>query len=169
MMIRKEEKKDIQDIRSLTDLVFGGPVEGTIIDAIRENCPYALSLVAVKEAQIVGHIFFSPVAISGLDGIEAMGLGPMAVLPEYQRKGIGKALIEKGIRELPKAGCAVVVVLGHAEYYSKLGFAPASRYGLKSQWEGIPDDAFMVRFLNKEKMDGIGGIVRYRQEFEAAV
>jgi putative acetyltransferase len=112
---------------------------------------------------------FSPVAINGMKGIEAMGLGPIAVLPEYQRKGIGNALIEKGIRELEKAGCAVVVVLGHAEYYPKFGLAPASRYGLKCQWEGIPDDVFMVRFLDRERIDKTNGIVRYRNEFDTAV
>jgi len=169
MMIRKETNTDIQDIRRLNDLVFAGPAEGTIVDAMRDRCPDALSLVAVEGTQIIGHIFFSPVAINGMNGIEAMGLGPMAVLPEYQRKGIGKALITKGIQKLEKAGCAVVVVLGHAGYYPKFGFAPASRYGLKSQWEGIPDDVFMVRFLNREKIGMIGGIVRYRKEFEAAV
>jgi putative acetyltransferase len=169
MMIQKETSADVQEICRLNDVVFGGPVEGTIVDAIRDRCSDALSLVAVEEAQIVGHIFFSPVAILGMNGIEAMGLGPMAVLPEYQRQGIGKALIKKGIQELEKAGCAVVVVLGHADYYPKFGFAPASQYGLKSQWEGIPDDVFMARFLNNEKMGRIGGIVRYRKEFEAAV
>lgn len=169
MMIRNETKTDIQEIRRLNNLVFTGSVEGTIVDAIRDRCPDALSLVAVEGAQIIGHIFFSPVAINGMKVIEAMGLGPMAVLPEYQRKGIGKALITKGIQELGKAWCTVVVVLGHAEYYPKFGFAPASRYGLKSQWEEIPDDVFMVIILNIEKIGMIGGIVRYRTEFEAAV
>lgn len=167
-MIRKETSKDIQDIRRLNDLVFADPAEGAIVDAIRDRCPDALSLVAVEGAQIIGHIFFSPVAINGMNGIEAMGLGPMAVLPEYQRKGIGKALITKGIQELEKAGCAVVVVLGHPEYYPKFGFVPGSRYSLKSQWEGIPDNVFMARFLNSEKIGKIGGIVRYRKEFGEA-
>jgi len=169
MIIRKEATKDIQEIRRLNDLVFAGPLEGTIVDAIRGRCTDPLSLVAVDGDQIIGHIFFSPVAINGMKGIEAMGLGPMAVLPEYQRKGIGKALITKGIRELEKAGCVVVVVLGHADYYPRVGFAPASRYGLKCQWEEILDDVFMVRFLNRDRIGKTSGIVRYRKEFDAAV
>src|SRR4030042_1769787 len=169
MMIRKEASTDIQDIRRLNDLVFAGLVEGIIVDSIRDRCREALSLVAVHRDQIVGHIFFSPVAISGMNGIEAMGLGPMAVFPEYQRKGIGKALITRGIQELQKVGCAMVVVLGHAEYYPKFGFIPASRYNLKCQWEGIPDNVFMVKFLKSEKKGRLTGIVRYRKEFEAAV
>jgi putative acetyltransferase len=169
MIIRKELAKDIQEVRKLNDLAFGGPVEGAIVDAIRANCTDALSLVAVEGNRIIGHIFFSAVTINGIKDTGAMGLGPMAVLPEYQRKGIGKALVTRGIEELEKAGCTMVVVLGHAVYYPKFGFAPASRYGLKCQWEGVPDESFMVRFLNPEKHLTTGGLVRFRSEFDSAV
>jgi putative acetyltransferase len=128
-----------------------------------------LSLVAVEGDRIIGHIFFSPVDISGMQGGEAMALGPMAVLPEYQRIGVGKALVTRGIQELEKVGCAVVVVLGHADYYPNFGFAPASRYDLKCPWEGVPDEVFMVRFLNSAKIASTRGIVRYRHEFDAAI
>jgi putative acetyltransferase len=149
--------------------VFAGPVEGTVVDALRESCPDALSLVAVEGDRILGHIFFSPVEIGGLSGVEAMGLGPMAVLPDFQRKGIGAALVAAGLRELEKSGCAVVVVLGHAGYYPRFGFVPASRFRLKSQWPGIPDDVFMARFLRNEKAGLVNGTVRYRKEFDAEV
>ncbi len=169
ILIRKEIPTDIPDIRRLNDLAFHGPVEGSIVDALRERCPDVLSLVAVQGGRIVGHLFFSPVEINGITGTEAMGLGPMAVLPKFQRKGIGKALINEGIRMLEQSGCAVVVVLGHTEYYPQFGFVPASQYGLKSQWEGIPADVFMVRFLKKEKIGLVSGIVRYQREFGPAV
>ncbi len=168
MLIRAEIPADIPDIRRLNDLAFHGPVERSIVDALRERCPDVLSLVAVEGNRIVGHLFFSPVEINGMTGTEAMGLGPMAVLPKFQRKGIGKALINEGIRKLQQSGCAVVVVLGHTEYYPQFGFVPASQYGLKSQWDGIPADVFMVRFLNKEKIGLVSGIVRYQREFDAA-
>ncbi len=168
ILIRKEIPTDIPDIRRLNDLAFHGPVEGSIVDALRERCPDVLSLVAVQGGRIVGHLFFSPVEINGITGTEAMGLGPMAVLPKFQRKGIGKALINEGIRMLEQSGCAVVVVLGHTEYYPQFGFVPASQYGLKSQWEGIPADVFMVRFLKKEKIGLVSGIVRYQREFGTA-
>lgn len=168
-MIRKETIRDIQDIRKLNDLVFSGPVEGTIVEAIRKRSPEALSLVAVVDYKIVGHIFFSPVEIDGLNGIQAMGLGPMAVLPEYQRQGIGTALIIQSIKQLQELGCAVVVVLGHAEYYQKFGFSPVSRHGLKCQWDGVPDDAFMVRFLRKDYEGIASGTIRYMKEFDEAI
>ena len=168
-MIRKETAKDIQDIRKLNDLVFSGPAEGTIVDAIRERSPESLSLVAVLNEKIVGHIFFSPVEITGLKSIQAMGLGPMAVLPEYQKQGIGTALIKQGIIQLQELGCIVVVVLGHVEYYPKFGFSAASRHNLKCQWDGVPDSAFMVRFL-KQEFDGVlSGTVKYMSEFNDAV
>jgi putative acetyltransferase len=168
LLIRTEIPEDIPEIRRLNDLAFHGPVEGSIVDALRERCPDVLSLVAVEGGRIVGHLFFSPVTINGMTGNEAMGLGPMAVLPKFQRKGIGKALINEGIRKLEQSGCAVVVVLGHTEYYPQFGFVPASHYGLKSQWEGIPADVFMVRFLKKEKIGLVSGIVRYQPEFDTA-
>ena len=168
-MIRTESSKDIGDIRRLNGLVFSGPVEGSIVDAIRNRCPEALSLVAVEDDRIIGHIFFSPVSIDGVNGISTMGLGPMAVLPEYQRKGIGTALITRGVKELEKSGCAMIVVLGHEDYYPKFGFVSASQHDLKCQWEGIPDDAFMVKFLKKDKKGIISGTVRYMKEFDSTV
>jgi len=169
MLIRRESIPDIKGIRALNDLVFQGPAEGTIVDAIRDSCADALSLVAVEGDQIIGHIFFSPVMMDGMKGTEAMGLGPMAVRPEYQRKGIGKALITQGLNELKASGCAVVVVLGHAEYYPKFGFSPAIRYGLKCQWTGVPEDAFMVMFLKKDAEGVVRGTVRYMSEFNEAL
>ena len=98
-----------------------------------------------------------------------MGLGPMAVLPEYQKQGIGTTLITEGISQLQQLGCAIVVVLGHAEYYPKFGFSPASGHGLKCQWDGVPDSAFMVRFLRKDFDGVVRGVVKYMKEFNEAV
>ncbi len=168
-MIRKETAKDFRDIRELHDRVFSGPTEGSIVDGIRKGNPDALSLVAVVNDRIVGHIFFSPVAIGGLDAIPAMGLGPMAVLPEHQKQGIGAALVTRGIQLLQESGCAMVFVLGHAGYYPRFGFSPASRHGFTCQWDGAPDDAFMVKFLRKEYDGVVGGTVEYLPEFNEAV
>jgi putative acetyltransferase len=169
VIIRSERQADMAAIRHLNELVFGGPVEGSIVETLRAACPGVVSLVAVEEGRVVGHIFFSPVEVAGLAGIEAMGLGPMAVAPDRQRQGVGSALIARSLEELGRRGCALVVVLGHAEYYPKFGFVPASGYGLRSQWDGVPDDVFMARILKADRARSASGVVRYRKEFDIAV
>jgi putative acetyltransferase len=89
----------------------------------------------------------------------------MAVLPEYQKQGIGSELVRAGRSKLKKKRCPFVLVLGHAEYYPRFGFEPASRYGIRSQWE-VPDEAFMILVLSEAEMKGISGVAKYRQEFD---
>ncbi|MBW1841528.1 MAG: N-acetyltransferase, partial [Deltaproteobacteria bacterium] len=86
----------------------------------------------------------------------------------YQRQGIGSDLVKSGIAELSNRRYLFVIVLGHADYYPRFGFEPASRYGIRSEWE-VPDDAFMIKILNKQDMQGISGIIKYRAEFSAAL
>ncbi len=170
MKIRLERDEDYKGIKSLNDLAFQGPVEGEIVDKIRYSCDDIISLVAVDENRLIGHIFFSPVTvISGEDKIKGMGLGPMAVLPEYQNKEVGSALVKEGLEILKNEDCPFVIVLGHKGYYPRFGFETASKYGLCSQWEGVPDEAFMVLFLNKSLAGQVSGVVRYRPEFNEAV
>jgi putative acetyltransferase len=122
------------------------------------------------DQRVVGHILFSPVVIAGEQGvIRGMGLAPMAVLPAYQRQGIGSTLVHHGLTRLRHASCPYVVVLGPPEYYPRFGFEPASPYNVRSQWEGIPDDAFMILVLDKSIVEGVSGIARYRDEFDAAI
>ena len=170
MKIRDERKEDYKDIKSLNDLAFQGPVEGEIVDKIRSSSTDIVSLVAADENLIIGHIFFSPVTvISGEGEIKGMGLGPMAVLPEFQNKGIGSALVKEGLKILRNKDCSFVIVLGHKDYYPRFGFEAASKFGLSSQWEGVPDEAFMVLFLDKSLAGRVSGVVSYRPEFNEAV
>ena len=170
MKIRDERKEDYKDIKSLNDLAFQGPVEGEIVDKIRSSSTDIVSLVAADENLIIGHIFFSPVTvISGEGEIKGMGLGPMAVLPEFQNKGIGSALVKEGLKILRNKDCSFVIVLGHKDYYPRFSFEAASKYGLSSQWEGVPDEAFMVLFLDKSLAGRVSGVVSYRPEFNEAV
>jgi putative acetyltransferase len=83
--------------------------------------------------------------------IQGAALGPMAVLPEHQRQGIGSKLIEAGNRKLKEAACPFIVVVGHADYYPRFGFRPASTHGITCEWE-VPDNVFMVLVLDREKM-----------------
>ena len=164
---------DIEKVRKLNEKAFtqafGQAPEAALVDRLRENCANILSLVAVQNDQVIGHIYFSPVNISGDKIIEGIGLGPMAVLPEFRRRGIGSQLVQAGIEMLKRRGYTFIIVLGHPEYYPRFGFKRASHSGIRSQWEGVPDEAFMIRILNEEAMISVYGIARYRNEFDEAV
>jgi len=163
--IREEQPLDIETIREVNIRAFGQNQEADIVDKLRQNCNELMSLVATIQDQIVGHILFSPVKIENEDRtIWGMGLAPMAVLPEYQRQGIGSELIRTGIARMKSKGCPFVIVLGHAEYYPRFGFKPASGFGIWSEWD-VPDDAFMILVFNESEIRGSAGVARYRPEF----
>jgi putative acetyltransferase len=167
--VRSEQSADIEAICKINEAAFDQPVEAGLVDIIRRSCCDIVSLVAEAGSQVVGHILFSPVVIEH-EGSEiiGMGLGPMAVLPERQRQGIGSQMVEAGLEILRKNACPFVIVLGHPEYYPRFGFVPASRHGLACQWEGVSDEVFMALVLDDEKMAGVEGVVRYRPEFDEA-
>lgn len=168
--IREEKPADIDAVRSINLEAFGQPDESRIVDKLRQVCPHTLSLVAVCNGKIVGHIFFSPVTIQHGDGdIEGMGLAPMAVVTARQNQGIGSMLIKEGIRRIKETACPYVVVLGHPHFYPRFGFERASTFGLEAQWEGVPDEAFMAMILDEAMMAGVAGVVRYRNEFDEAI
>ena len=166
--IRREAAEDVAAVRVVNELAFGQPAEADLVDALRRGCTDALSLVATDDG-VVGHILFTPVSVDGADrSLVGMGLAPMSVLPEYQRRGIGSALVSHGLDALRERSCPFVVV-GHPEYYPRFGFEPASKHGFLSQWQGIPDGVFMSLILNPSVMAGVRGVARYRPEFDAAV
>jgi putative acetyltransferase len=168
--IREERPGDIQAIRAVNEQAFGQPQEAKLVDKLRTSCNPLLSLVAEEKGRIVGHILFSPVTIDSWYGIvEGMGLAPVAVLPEYQKQGIGSRLVNQGLSTLRAKSCPFVIVLGHPDYYPHFGFEPASWYGIKSQWEDVPDDAFFILIMDKKAMEGVSGTVTYRDEFNGVV
>lgn len=168
LTIRKETSADINAIRPVNESAFNGKVEADILDKLRARGAITLSLVAVLEDKIIGHILFSPVTIeSGKQKFPALGLGPVAVLPDYQGKGIGAKLIRTGLAECRKAGHKAVVVLGHPPYYPKFGFVRASTFGIKCEYDA-PDEAFMVLELNKGALTGVSGTAKYQSEFNEA-
>jgi len=170
MEIRKESKADLAAITSVNNQAFESPVEGRIVERIRSACEEIISLVAVEEGVVVGHIFFSPATISvNGEDIQGMGLAPMAVLPEYQNHGIGSRLVIEGLKAVKERNYPFVIVLGHKDFYPRFGFEPASGHGLKPQWQGIPDEAFMVMVLDKPLMEHVSGVVYYRSEFSDAM
>jgi putative acetyltransferase len=163
--IRPERPEDAAAVRHVNERAFQGRAEADLVDSLRRSCPDSLSLVAEDDI-VVGHILFTPVVVEGADRrVVGMGLAPMAVLPDRQRRGIGSQLVRRGLDMLRERGCPFVVVVGHPEYYPRFGFEPASNHGLGTQWEGIPDAAFMVVMLDPTAMAGLSGVARYREEF----
>lgn len=148
------------------ELAFGQPAEANLVETLRAAGADALSLVAVADT-VVGHILFTPVVVeSASTRVVGMGLAPMAVLPDRQRQGIGSQLVRRGVEILRERGCPFVVVVGHPEYYPRFGFERASARALVSQWEGMPDAAFMVLILDEHVMAGVSGMARCRDEFD---
>ena len=161
--IRQERPDDIAAVRGLNTRAFGQEQEANIVDALRSNGAALLSLVAILNGQLVGHIMYSPVRVGSVEGA---ALGPMAVDPEHQRQGIGSSLVQAGNRQLKDAGCPFIVVVGHADYYPRFGFRPARVQAVTCEWD-VPDDVFMLLVLDHVKAQGVAGVARYRHEFSS--
>ncbi len=131
--IRREIDEDLPHIRYVNEKAFGGIQEADLIDALRRSGSDLVSLVAARGGRIVGHIQFSPATIEEQGRtVCGMGLAPMALLPDFQKQGIGSAMVRTGLEELKTRDCPFVIVLGHLEYYPRFGFVPASRLGIRS-------------------------------------
>jgi predicted N-acetyltransferase YhbS len=170
--IRPEQPLDHDRVRELIRRAFGSSDlghhgEAELVDRLRDNCPDHVSLVAVDDDRVVGHIFFSPVSIEGTDPpLAGMGLAPMAVEPDRQGEGIGSALVRAALEQLSAAGCPYVVVLGHPDYYPRFGFEPASRFRISHGFAGVPQDVFFVKSLNVDSLRSLSqAVAMYRNEF----
>lgn len=161
--IRDEQPGDIAAVREVNRQAFGQDDEGRIVDALREHGVATVSLVAVDNHVVVGHIIFSPLSVGPATGV---GLGPMAVAPSHQRQGIGTRLVQAGIERLRSSGCPFVVVIGHPDFYPRFGFQPATSHGVTCEWD-VPPEAFMVNILDPRVVDSLRGVARYRPEFSA--
>lgn len=144
IVIRSETDADVRAISEVTVAAFktleiSNHTEQFIVLALRTAKALTVSLVAEMDGRVIGHIAFSPVTLS--DGTcDWYGLGPLSVLPAYQRQGIGKALIREGLtrlRALHAKGCCLV---GHPDYYRKFGFENIA--GLV--YEGVPQEVFFA-------------------------
>lgn len=163
--IRQEETADVPAIRLVVEEAFGRSAEADLVDLLRSHGKFKLSLVAEIEGQVVGHILFTGVTMEGTDsGPRTLGLAPLAVSTEFQRQGIGSALMRDGLQRCRDMGYEAIVVLGHPEYYPKFGFLPARRYSLRCEYE-VPDETFMVLELRARALQGPTGLVRYQPEF----
>lgn len=164
VQIREERPGDDAAIREVNERAFGRQQEANIVDALRCNDAVLLSLVATLHGRVVGHVVYSAASVAGK--VEGAALGPVAVLPECQRQGIGTELVATGNKKLAEAGCPFIIVLGHPQYYPRFGFKPAGAYGIKCAWE-VPDGVFMLLVLDEQKMRGVSGLAKYRDEFSS--
>jgi putative acetyltransferase len=164
MHIRVEEEHDWPAVRAVNESAFETSAEANLVEALREQAAPLVSLVAVNEASVVGHILFSPVTLSGHPELKIMGLAPMAVTTQYQNQGVGTLLVRAGLDECSELGFGAVVVLGHPGYYPRFGFAPAARFGIVCEYE-VPEDAFMVVELRSAYLRGASGTIRYHAAF----
>lgn len=163
--VRPELPADYPAVFEIHRRAFGRHNEAELVEALRRVAAPQISLVAVRNECVIGHIFFSPVIIDDHDSsFRTLGLGPMAVVPELQNQGIGSQLVKAGLQAARRAGHGVVVVLRHRNFYPRFGFEIASRKGLCYE-RPVPDEAFMVAELEPGALGGRSGVVKYLPEF----
>jgi putative acetyltransferase len=163
VLVRPERPGDEAAVRKVNESAFGRPDEARLVEALRAQARPFLSLVAEADGDIAGSVVFTPVTLAGFPHL-LMGLAPMAVRPDHQRRGVGSALGRSGVAACRSLGAAGVIVLGHPEYYPKLGFLPAHRFGLRCEYE-VPPEAFMAMELRPRAFAGASGTVRYHPAF----
>jgi putative acetyltransferase len=161
--IRAEQPEDRKLVADVHRRAFGRDAEARLVDQLHADQEVIVSLVAIINGQIVGHALFSRLPIETAAGeIAAAALGPLAVLPEWQRRGIGSALVWRGIGDCRARGRAAVVVLGHPTYYPRFGFSAALAARLHAPYSG---EAFMALELIPGALAG-GGVARYPAAFQ---
>ena len=132
-------------------------MEGELVVRLRDRDALMLSLVAVKDGAVLGHIAFSPVTTDpAVPGVSLACLAPVAVEPGLQKQGIGGRLVTEGVARCREAGCDAVFLVGHADYYPRFGFSRANRYGITCEFE-VPDEAWMVTELAPGTLDKLRG------------
>lgn len=171
--IRQEQEKDYESTEAVVEQAFANAIhssqdEHKLVSRIRNSSTFIpeLSLVAIDQENdtLLGHILLSKIMIIGNHPTESLALAPVSVLPEYQNQGIGKLLIQEALKLAKELGFDSVVVLGHAEYYPKFGFAKASSWGIRAPFE-VPDNSFMAIELHEESLEHVSGIVEYPSVF----
>ncbi|MCA9929927.1 MAG: N-acetyltransferase [Anaerolineales bacterium] len=174
--IRAEREGDIEAVHRVNALAFRQENEAQIVDKLRARGVPLISLVAVLDEQVVGHALFSPVTVVGeaptLSKVEetvisSIALGPIGVLPEYQKQGIGGMLIRAGLEACRDAGHGAVFVLGHSKYYPRFGFQPTKPHGIICEFPA-PPEAFMVVELVPGTLANLQGTVTYQPEFQGS-
>jgi putative acetyltransferase len=164
MLIRAERQTDIPGIHRLITQVFPTSGEAELVAKLRQQASPLISLVADVQGQIAGHVMLSPVTHQGRTTTKLMGLAPLAVSPEKQRQGIGKALVKAAMASCYQSGAGAIVVVGEPDYYCQFGFMPATLFAIHCQFK-VPAEAFMAVELEPAALAGVKGLVCYHQAF----
>lgn len=164
--VRTELPRDFDAVRALLSLSFRRQAEARLVDRLRAAGKLCVALVAEDKARILGHVVFSNSVVS-VEGVPAnlVVLAPIAVMPAFQRLGIGSALVSAGLERARAQGRAGVLVLGDPAFYARFGFVPAARFGLKSPFSA-PAESFMAIELEPGSIAGLPGAVRYAHEYD---
>lgn len=167
LIIRQENKNDYEEVYNVIKTAFetaehSDGNEQDLVVALRKSDNFIpeLSLVAVMDNKIVGYILFTKIKMGKR---EELALAPLGVLPEYQKQGIGRTLIQEGNKKAKELGYHYSVVLGSDKYYPKFGYVSAKEYGIVAPFD-VPDENFMAIKLNDTDIE-IKGIVQYAKEF----
>ena len=171
--IRKETPEDYNWVIELTEkafetMEFSDGNEGKLVEKLRKAPTFIpeLSLVAELGGQLVGHILFTPLQIKNeQNSFTSLVLGPVSVLPEFQKQGIGGKLIRTGHQKAVELGFQSVILIGHPEYYPRFGYKPASGWGIKTQIPLPSDDVFMAVELTEGGLTGVSGMAVFPPEF----
>lgn len=162
--IRPETAADLELIRNVHRRAFGREEEARLVDELRDGGYAQISLVAEVD-QVVGHILFSDIQIVARDSIiPALALAPLAVLPDFQRQGIGSSLVRSGLEMAWERGDRIAIVLGDPNFYRRFGFYPELASRLESPYSG---EGWMACELAPGALRGVQGVVRYPKPFES--
>lgn len=165
-LIREERPEDAEAIHALLVAAFGREAEARLVERLHASGRIVWGMIAEEKGRVLGHVVFSRIAIeSGDSEIPALALAPLAVMPAFQRLGVGSALVSAGLERCRMERHARVLVLGEPGYYGRFGFVPASRFGLKCPFPA-PEEAFMAIELEPAAFTQVSGVVRYGHEFE---
>lgn len=170
--IRQEQTEDYSAVHKTVELAFKDVEESDhsepfLVDKLRLTDAFIpeLSLVAEADGEIIGHILLTKVEIvSEKESVPSLGLAPVSVLPQYQRKGVGSALIREAHKRAAELGYGSVVLLGHKDYYPKFGYRQAIDFGIEFPFD-VPLEYCMAIELHPEALKGVRGKIRYARPF----
>ncbi len=163
ILIRPETIADFESIQRVNRQAFGQAAEAQLVDDLRAGGFVRVSMIAELDGQVVGHILFSQLTItSDVGSTLALSLAPLAVLPNFQRQGIGQSLVAQGLQECQRQGHPAVIVLGDPQYYRRFGFAPELAARLESPYAG---EFFMALELVPGALQHLAGRVNYPPPF----